>query len=130
MPTLTIEDRTATGKPVSSISVPDLPQRITLRELIRLRVREEVARHNMRPAAEFVGLVQPEGSHQTASGFRLSRPRRIDWERQAQVALDSFQRNGFFVLVNGEQVVDVDAELDLSESLDVGFVKLTPLVGG
>jgi hypothetical protein len=42
--TLTIEDRTATGRPTGTIDLPDVPDRITLRDLIRLRVREEVAR--------------------------------------------------------------------------------------
>jgi hypothetical protein len=130
MQTLTIEDRTATGKPVGSITLPQLPDRITLRELIRLRVREEVARYNLRPVSVFKGLVQPDGANQTAEGYLMPRPRPIDWHRQADVALTQFERNGFFVLVNGKQVVDLDAQLDLTDTLDVGFVKLTPLIGG
>ena len=130
MPTLTVEDRTATGRPTGSITLPDLPERITLRDLIRLRVREEVARYNLRPIERFRGLVQPDGSIQTADGYRLPKPRRIDWERQADIAIEQFGRNGFFVLVDGKQVVDIDAEIDLRRSVDVGFIRLTPLIGG
>ena len=39
MPTLTIEDRTATGRPTGTIDLPDVPDRITLRDLIRLRAK-------------------------------------------------------------------------------------------
>jgi hypothetical protein len=130
MPALTIEDRTGTGRPTGSITLPNVPERITLRELIRLRVREEVARYNLRPTKDFEGLVQPEGSEASSAGYRLATPRRIDWERQAAIAIAAFQRNGFFVLANGKQITELDAELSLTERLDIGFIKLTPLVGG
>jgi hypothetical protein len=130
MATLTIHDRTATGTPTGSIDLPDVPDRITLRELIRLRVREEVARYNLEPGLEFAGLVQPEGATQTRTGYVMPAPRRIEWERQADAAIASFLRNGFFVMVNGRQETDLDHEVLLGDSLDVGFIKLTPLVGG
>lgn len=129
MPTLTIEDRTGTGRPTGGITLPEVPDRITLRELIRLRVREEVARYNLRPQNAFQGLVQP-GFKATRNGYEAARPRRIDWEAQASIAIEAFGRNGFFVLVNGKQVTDLDTELTVADTYDVGFVKLTPLVGG
>ena len=101
MPALTIEDRTATGRPTGTgITLPDLPDRITLRELIRTRVREEVARYNLQPLAMFRGLVQPDESDATSDGYRMHRARPLDWQRQADVAIRSFERNGFFVLVD------------------------------
>jgi len=131
MPTLTIEDRTGTGRPTGSITLPDVPERITLRDLIRLRVRDEVARYNLRPGSRFQGLVQPEGSTAApAGGYAMPRARPISWERQADAAIAAFLRNGFFVLVNGKQVTDLDAEIALTETLDVGFVRLMQLVGG
>ena len=130
MATLTVHDRTATGRPVSSFELPNMPERITLRELIRLRVREEVAAYNLRPTTRFNGFVQPEDAIAEAAGYRLPKPRALDWERQADAAIESFGRNGFFVLVNKRQVNDLDAELDLTDTLDVGFVKLRQLVGG
>ena len=130
MPSLTIEDRTSTGRPTGSITLPDLPDRITLRELIRLRVREEVARYNLKPTDVFRGLIQPDGSTQALDGYTMPGRRRIDWEKQADIAIDRFGRNGFFVLVNGKQVEDLETTLDLVGQMDVGFVKLTPLIGG
>jgi hypothetical protein len=130
MATMVVHDRTASGKSVGSIELLDLPDRFTLRDLIRTRVREEVARYNLRPTAIFAGFVQPDGATQTAGGFSMSAPRRIDWERQAQIAIKAFGRNGFFVIVDGKQMTELDEEIALTGPSDIGFIKLTPLVGG
>jgi hypothetical protein len=128
--TVTFRDETATGKPLHSFDVPDVPDSITVRELVRLRVREEVARFNAAPSSSFHGLVRPDDSDADGSGFRLRAPRRLDWETQADVACRSFERNGFFVLVADRQVESLDEVVDLTAASDVAFVKLVPLVGG
>ena len=130
MATLTIQDRTATGTPTGSIDLPNVPDRVTLRDLIRLRVREEVARYNLAPGMNFAGFVQPDGATPGSHGYVMPAPRRIEWERQADIAIDSFLRNGFFVMVNGRQETDLAHEIALGSDLDVAFIKLTPLVGG
>ena len=127
---MTFRDETATGRPLHSFDLPDVPARITVRELVRLRVRDEVARHNAAPTARFAGLVQPADAEATLNGYRLSRPRALDWEVQADIACRAFERNGFFVLVGDRQVEDLDQVVDLDEASDVAFVKLVPLVGG
>jgi hypothetical protein len=135
MATLTIHDRTATGRPIDTLTIEGLPDRITIRDLIRTRVREEVARHNLKAAntptmrATFRGLVTPVEIEEDLNQPR-KRPRRIDWEAQAKVALDAFYRNGFFVFVNGRQAMSLDEEVDLHAAADVAFVRLVPLVGG
>jgi hypothetical protein len=120
---------TATGQTTGSM-VLDLPDRVTLRELIRLRVRDEVARYNAKPTERFRGLVRPTAAEEDLNGYRLRTPSRIDWERQADAAVIAFGRNGFFVLVGDRQVDDLDEELSLDEASDVAFIKLVPLVGG
>src|SRR4051794_10500652 len=101
-----------------------LPQRLTLRDLIRTRVREEVARYNADREGTFRGLVRPEGAEDTARGYRVAGGRRLDWEKQARVAEEAFSRNSFFVLVGGEQVDELDTELDLGVDTDICFVRL------
>jgi hypothetical protein len=56
--------------------------------------------------------------------------RRVDWEQQADKALAAFGRNGFFVLVAGQQVTDPDEALDLAPDTDIRFIRLVQLVGG
>jgi hypothetical protein len=130
MASVTYRDETATGREVDRHTLPDLPDQVTVRELVRLRVREEVARHNAAPAAHFHGLVQPTDAEATLNGYRLRARRRLDWERQAAAAEEAFARNGFFILVDDRQVESLDETVDLTVDVDVAFVKLVPLVGG
>jgi len=130
MPAVTFRDETATGAPVAEARVEGLPERMTVRELIRLRVREEVARHNARPSDRFNGLVRPDGAEAELNGHRLREPRRLDWERQAEIAEKAFLANGFFVLAGDRQVEDLDEEVDLTADPDLVFIKLVALVGG
>ncbi|TCC06351.1 hypothetical protein E0H45_23845 [Kribbella soli] len=82
--------------------------RITLRDLVLTRVRDEVARFNAAP----------------------DKQRHLDWERQADRAIEAFGRNGFFVLVDDRQVTELDEELELTADSDIRFVHLIQLVGG
>ena len=93
-------------------------------------MREEVAKHNSDPGREVRTLVQPVGAEVALNGYRLREPRRLDWRKQADAAEEAFGRNGFFVIVGGRQVEELDEELDLEADTEIRFVKLTPLVGG
>lgn len=128
--TVTVRDETSPGRVAGTLTLEEIPSALTVRELIRTRVREEVARANAAPGGELRTLVEPVDAERTLNGFRLRKPRRLDWEKQADVAVEAFGRNGFFVLVGGRQVEDLDEELELDADTEIRFVKLTPLVGG
>ncbi|GGM81555.1 hypothetical protein GCM10010106_30240 [Thermopolyspora flexuosa] len=130
MATVTFRDETVLGKPLEEFTLPGLPTRITARELVRTRVREEVARYNAAPRPRFNGLVQPVEEEIERNGYRQAPRRRIDWERQADAAERAFLRNGFLLLVGDRQIEDLDEEIDLSGDPVVSFIKLVPLVGG
>ncbi|MEV4222328.1 MULTISPECIES: hypothetical protein [Nonomuraea] len=125
MATVTFRDETAAGRPLAEFELPGLPESIPARELLRLRVREEVARHNARPEARFTGLVRP-----SAAEAELNGPRRLDWEKQADAAERAFLRNGFVLLVGDRQIEDLAEVVDLTADPVVSFIKLVPLVGG
>ncbi|MFD8393273.1 hypothetical protein ACFV2N_29740 [Streptomyces sp. NPDC059680] len=130
MATVTFRDETATGRPLGEWEVAGLPDRMTVRELIGLRVQEEVARYNARPGNRFNGLVRPADAEVELNGYRLREPRRIDWERQAEIAERAFLANGFFVLAGDRQVEDLDEVVDLTVDPGLVFIKLVALVGG
>jgi hypothetical protein len=130
MATVTFRDETATGKALTEFEVAGQPARMTVRELIRLRVREEAARHNARPTNRFNGLVRPDDAETELNGYRLREPRRIDWQRQAEIAERAFLSNGFFVLAGDHQVEDLDEVVDLTTDPDLVFIKLVALAGG
>ncbi len=130
MSTVTVRDETAVGKAIDSWPLTGLPDRISARELVRLRVREEVARFNAARTEFFRGLVQPTDTEATLNGYRVARGRWLDWERQADAACAAFARNGFVLLVGDHQVEDLAEEIDLRDDPEVAFLRLVPLVGG
>jgi hypothetical protein len=125
-----IADATAPGRENARHLLAGVPSPVTLRELIRFRVREEVARYNANPVPRFNGLVQPVDAEATLNGYSLTQPRRLDWEKQAKTALQAFEHNGFFVFVDDRQIDDLNEELALADTEVVSFVRLVPLVGG
>jgi hypothetical protein len=125
-----VRDETMSGKAVESWVLPGLPDEITARELVRLRVREEVARFNATATGVFRGLVRPTGSQEVPSGFVVGEGRRLDWEAQADTACAAFERNGFVMLVGDRQVDDLDEVIDLRQESTVAFIRLVALVGG
>lgn len=125
-----VKDQSGAGQVTATTTLEGISHKITLRDLVRTRVREEVALHNAGPEPVFSGLVMPEGARPVAEGFRMPKRRRIDWEQQADRAIEAFERSGFFVLVDDRQVTELDEELDLAPDSDIRFVRLVPLVGG
>ena len=103
---------------------------VTVRELIRQRVYQEVQDHNRAQPEYFRGLVQPTDAEQTLNGYKLRKRRKIDWEKQFKQAVEAFERNGFLVLVDERQAEGLDETLTLKADTQVSFVKLVPLVGG
>ena len=113
----------------ASVLELELPERSTLRDLIRTRVREEVARYNLEPTPHFGGLVRPVDAEETLNGYRLARPPaglgeagrcRGGGIRPQRVLRDRGR----------PAVEDLDEELELDAETDVRFVRLTPLVSG
>ncbi|MFI1096784.1 hypothetical protein [Streptomyces sp. NPDC020917] len=131
MAAVTFRDETATGRPVADPwGVEGLPDRMTVRELIRLRVREEVARYNAGTGGgRYHGLVRPGATETELNGRRRER-QPVVWERQADIAERAFAANGFFVLSGDRQVEDLDEVLDLTAGPELVFIELVPLAGG
>ena len=75
---VTITDATGSGRETARMLLDDVPNPVLLRDLIRHRVREEVARFNASPGPHFNGLVQPTDSESTLNGYALRRPRWLD----------------------------------------------------
>jgi hypothetical protein len=131
--TLMIRDETATGVPVHEFPLEFQSERITVRELIRERVYQEVSEYNFRSRREdgvFRGLVQPTDAERTLNGFKVPKNRDIDWEAQFARAIDAFGRNGFFIIVDDRQAEALDETIVIGPGTQASFVKLTPLVGG
>jgi hypothetical protein len=128
---LTIRDEDMTRKTVNEFSLEFLSEHITVRELIRSRVYQEVMDHNTaKNRTEFRGLVQPTDTEQTLNGYRLKTPRWIDWRKQFDKAIEAFEKHQVLILVNDRQVESLDEEIEVRTDTAVSFLRLTLLVGG
>ena len=127
---LNIRDSSTLGTDGPVFVLDFLTERITVRELIRSRVYQEVKDYNTRQPHYFRGLVQPTDAEQTLNGYKLRKPRQIDWEKQFEQAIAAFQSNGFIILVDDEQVTELGEEITVAPETEVTFLKLVPLVGG
>jgi hypothetical protein len=128
--TLTIYDETLSGEKTPRLMLDFAVHRITVKDLIRDRVYQEVRDYNQSQPEYFRGLVQPTDSEQVLNGYKMSKQRSIDWEKQYEKAIQAFQHNGFIILVNDHQVEDLEEEIELTEELPISFLRLVPLVGG
>ena len=125
---LSVHDETTSGESRSAGIFQFDNASLTLREIIRLRVHQEVARFNEADHKVFPGLVQPEESERVLNGVR-SRPI-LDPQKQFTKAIAAFNGNGFLVLLDDRQIMDLDETLHLTAQSKITFLRLVPLVGG
>jgi hypothetical protein len=128
--TLTIRDETLGGEPLHDWVLSITTERMTVRELIRSRVYQEVQDHNLKNADVFRGMIQPEESEKTLNGWKLKKPRPLDWKKQFDRAVEAFEASQILILVNDRQAESLDEEFTVGSTTTVTFLRLTPLVGG
>lgn len=127
---IAVRDETFSGDLLNEIELEFKTERVTVRDIIETRVLQEVEAYNRRKPERYQGLVEPNDAERTLNGFKLKKDRIVDGERQVYVALDAFQRNAFFMLIEDQQATGLDQEVLLAKDSRISFVKLTPLVGG
>lgn len=128
--TVSVQDRLPIGLITKQFELIIPQESITVRDLIRQRVRREVSLYNLSIPGFFQGLVQPAGAQATLSGYQLPQRRPIDGEAQAQAALKAFQRRAFFLVINDRRAESLDELIAIGERTHISFVKQAPLVGG
>jgi hypothetical protein len=130
--TITIRDEEMPGQTLHEFSLEFLTEHVTVREVIRSRVYQEVKDYNVRQSQQpyFQGLVQPTDAEKTINGYRLKTARQIDWKTQFERALEAFEQKQILVLVNDRQVDSLDEQLEIRADTVVTFLRLTLLVGG
>lgn len=128
--TLSIRDETATGNFISEQIIEFLTERITVRELIRSRVYQEVKDYNANKGKPFMGLIQPGEVETDLNGIKKRKIKDVDWKRHFELALEAFACNRIIVLVDDRQCEKLSEEIVLRSDTQVTFLKLVPLVGG
>ena len=111
-----------------TLQVPS--EELTVRELLRERIYQEVQDHNLRERQTFRGLVRPEGAQEASDGWRLELPRPIDWKKQWDLAVEAFESNRILILIQDRQAESLEQKFRVEPSTKVTFLRLMPLVGG
>ena len=125
-----IKDETPGGETQNSFPIEIKQEYLTVKELIKIRIFEEVKRYNEKLPEYFSSLVQPTNSEVTLNGYKMIEKKKVDPEVQFYHALDAFMKNGFFLILNNVQISSLEEKIKIQDNMELNFVKLTPLVGG
>jgi hypothetical protein len=128
--TVTFFDESPSGDRRAVLRLDGVAPEITLRELIRRRVFDEVREHNAGQMKVFYGLVEPLDAERELNGYKLRAPRRIDFDQQFEKAIEAFRDKGIRVAIDDRPVLDLDEPLTLKADSEVSIRKLAPLVAG
>lgn len=126
---LKIVDQTLGIHPPVTRELRLVSERITLRELLKRRIDEEVAGLNAGGGDEIKPLVAPMEQEVRLNGEKSTR-RMVDPERQLAAAVEAFERRRIVIIVDARQVLDLDQAIVVTPDTEVRFLKLVPLVGG
>jgi hypothetical protein len=122
--TLTIYDETLMGSKMPRLKLEFPGSSITVRDLIRDRIYQEVQHYNQTQPDYFRGLVPPNDSEPGLQGYqRLSKHRPVDFEAHYEKALQVFERSGFMILVNACPVETLDTEIPLTHQPTISFLQ-------
>jgi hypothetical protein len=127
--TITIKDESLSGTMLNEMQLIFESTTVTVEDIIRSRVAQEVEKYNAKHEQyTFNGLVKPSENEIVLNGVRQKNV--IDVEKQIYVALNAFQNNAFFLLVDNKQCSDLNELVPLTSHTTISFIKLTQLVGG
>jgi hypothetical protein len=109
-----VRDETLNGEPSREWLLEVVAENVTIRELIRSRVYQEVQDYNLtinlKRSSVFQGLVQPDEAENALNGWTLKKPRMLDWKQQFDRAVEAFDKNQILILINDRQADSLDEE--------------------
>ncbi len=127
---LIIKDESAQGEVCNTLRLKVAGESLTARELLRLRVQQEVSRFNRERPVCFQALVYPQGAQETGKGFRLSQHRDLDWELQYAQAIRGFESGAITIYIKNKPVNDLDTPIPIHDAMEISFVKLSSVIAG
>ena len=119
-------DKTIPGE-ISNTFKIELEQITTPEKIISARVHVEVKNYNNKIFKKQHSLVMPLKKE---DALNSKKTKEVDAEKQIYVALEAFQKNGFFIMVDDLQVTELKQKIQLKSNSTISFIKLTQLVGG
>ena len=127
---LIIHDEDVRGNRIHTLRVANNDESLSVGDILKRRIENEITRFNLQRPVCFFSLVQPKNSEITPRGFRLREHRAIDWETQFQAAIEAFDKKGFIVNINGKDVQGLDDIIDTSDVVEVVMIRCMEIVAG
>jgi len=131
---ITIQEETFVGKVLNKIALDVDQERVTIGELIKLKVEHTVVQHNAAIKAE---NNQESTQHEVESILNRSQSQTYafkrelaDPETETYRAWEAFKTNQLIVLIDNSQAESLEQEVLLNQDTVASFLKLTQLVGG
>lgn len=128
MSELTMRDVSHAGHELGRAHVDGLPAVISLGELLRNRIRTDVARYNAEPGPVFKGLVQPADAIRHSDGHHMRIPRRLDADRLIAAAEEAVAAGILWFVLGDENVSDLARRIDVEQQDEVIAVLRRPVV--
>lgn len=126
MAQVAVRDQVLGGADAVGMTLTFPVERITVRELIRSRVYQEVEDYNRSKQQ----TPYKAWAAQTERPAPQARSSSVDWKAEYGRACEAFERKRVFVLVGDRQAATLDEEIDVSRDIEVTFVRLVLLAGG
>ncbi len=120
-----ILDTLIAGKILQEIIIDLKKDVITVEELIKERVFAEVEKYTTENYNSLVELSEDEKSLRSSKNNNKINP-----EKQSKIAIESFRRNGFIIIIDDMQVESLKDKIRILDTTEIRFVKLVPLIGG
>ena len=130
--TVTIRDESVGARDVSQFMLQLPAEQITVEELIRSRVyqevKDEVAKaRSATTVRPLIARYRDDGELREAPD---PGPMTLDWRAQFEVARDGFCQGAFLILVDDRQMEHLEQPITIEADTEIVFLRLTPLVGG
>ncbi len=104
MSELLMRDQSRAGHVLGGAQITGLADEVTVRDILRTRIRAEVATYNADPGPVFRGLVQPADGVRHSDGFRMRQPRPLDAELLVAAAEEATRLGLLQLRVDGRPV--------------------------
>lgn len=125
-----VYDQTTCGSSSRSITLEFLTDQITVEELIRSRVYQEVKDFNTSKPERYNGLVRPAFVEAALQSGKPIRHEHVDWKAQFEMAIEAFESKKILILVDDRQAELLTDEIVVMPETSIVFLRLVPLVGG
>ena len=127
MAQVVVRDQVLGGADVVGVTLTFPVERITVRELIRSRVYQEVEDYNRSKQETPYKAWAAQSGHSPAPQGRGAE---VVWRTEYDRACEAFERKRVFVLIGDRQATTLDEKIDVSRDIEVTFVRLVLLAGG